>query len=47
MYTELLSDERLADIRRGPGAYRIWSTDGQLLAACSSVDDVKRKLKHF
>jgi hypothetical protein len=30
MYTEPLSDERLADIRRGPGAYRIWSTDGQL-----------------
>ncbi len=25
MYTEPLSDERLADIRRGPGAYRIWS----------------------
>jgi hypothetical protein len=47
MYTEPLSHERLADIRRGPGAYRIWSTDGQLLAACSSVDDVKRKLKHF
>jgi hypothetical protein len=47
MYTEPLSHERLADIRRGPGAYRIWSTDEQLLAACSSEDDVKRRLKHF
>ena len=47
MYTEPLTDERLADIRRGPGAYRIWSTDGELLAASSSEDDVKRKLKHF
>ena len=47
MYTEPLTDERLADIRRGPGAYRIWSTDGELLAACSSEDDIKRRLKHF
>jgi hypothetical protein len=47
MYTEPLTDERLADIRRGPGAYRLWSTDGQLLAACASEDDVKGKLKRF
>jgi hypothetical protein len=47
MSTEPLNEKRLEDIRRGPGAYRIWSTDGQLLAACSSEADVKGALKHF
>jgi hypothetical protein len=47
MYTEPLTDERLKDISKGPGAYCIWSTDGQLLAACSSENDVKGALRHF
>jgi hypothetical protein len=46
MYTEPLNEERLADIRRGPGAYRIWSGDEQLLWVGSSIDNVKRALRH-
>jgi hypothetical protein len=41
-----MNEERLEDIRRGPGAYRIWSADGQLLWVGSSINDVKKALRH-